>query len=373
MHPETLAIHAGYDIDPMTGALTPPIHLSTTFERASDGSYPSGYVYNRESNPNRDELEKRLSALEGGEACAAFASGSVAMMTLIQALKTGDHIIAPADLYYGIRIILQEFFIDWGLLVSFVDMTNLGAVREAMRPTTRLIMIETPSNPQINISDITALADIAHQHNALLVCDNTTASPIFQNPLALGADMVVHATTKYLAGHSDVLGGALITRAVTPFFEKIWRLQKVGGAVPSPFDCWLTLRGIATLPYRMQAHYANGLKVAQFLAEQPQIEQVLHPFLPTHPHHTLATQQMRGYSGLFSVLVKGSAEDALGITQRLHLFKRATSFGGAHSLIEHRASVEAPNSPTPQNLLRLSVGLEHPDDLLEDLAQALAL
>lgn len=371
MRPETLAIHAGYTIDPTSGALTPPIQLSTTFERAEDGSYPSGYVYNRDNNPNRAELEQRLAALEGGADCAAFASGSVAMMTLIQALKTGDHIIAPTDLYFGIRVILQEFFVDWGLAVSFVDMTDLHAVSAAFRPTTRLVVIETPSNPQMNISDIGALAALAHEHGALLVCDNTIPSPMFQSPLALGADVVVHATTKYLAGHSDVLGGALIVREVTPLFEKVRRLQKVGGAVPSPFDCWLTLRGIATLPYRMAAHHANGLQVAEFLAGHPQIERVLHPFLPSHPQHDLALRQMRGYSGLFSVLVKGNAQDALTLTQRLHLFKRATSFGGVHSLIEHRASVEAPGSPTPQNLLRIAVGLEHPADLIEDLAQAL--
>ena len=371
MRPETLAIHAGYAIDSTTGSLTPPIHLSTTFERALDGSYPSGYIYNRDNNPNRAELEARLTALEGGADCLTFASGSVAMMTLIQALKSGDHVIAPVDMYYGIRIILKEFFVDWGLSVSFVDMTDLQAVMEACRPTTRLIVIETPSNPQINLTDIAKLAEIAHQHEALLVCDNTIASPIFQNPLALGADIVVHATTKYLAGHSDVLGGALITRTLNPLFEKVRRLQKIGGAVPSPFDCWLTLRGISSLPYRMAAHHANGLAVATYLATHPKIERVLHPLLPTHPQHDLARQQMRGYSGLFSILVKGDAQDALGITHRLGLFKRATSFGGSHSLIEHRASIEAADSPTPKNLLRLSVGLEHPDDLLKDLDRAL--
>jgi cystathionine gamma-synthase len=370
MRPETLAIHAGYEIDPTTGALTPPIHLSTTFERDMDGEFSRGYIYTRDSNPNRAEVETRLASLEGGTKALAFSSGSATFLSLLQALKTGDHVIAPNDMYYGILVILREIFADWGLQVSFVSTSNLDDVKQAIRPNTRMILIETPSNPQMNLTDIQAVADIAHEAGAILVCDSTIASPIFQRAFDFGADVVVHATTKYLGGHSDVLSGVAIVNAMTPYVERLERIQKIGGAVPSPFDCWLLLRGMFTLPIRMKTVNENALAVAHFLDAHPKIESVLHIGLPSHPHHALGLRQMTGYGGLFSFLVKGGAEEALSMTTRLHLIKRATSFGGAHTTIEHRASVEV-GTTTPQNLIRISIGLEHPDDLIEDLAMAL--
>jgi cystathionine gamma-synthase len=371
MRPETLAIHAGYEIDPTTGALTPPIHLSTTFERDADGSFSRGLVYTRDSNPNRLELESRLAVLEvGGSKAFAFASGSVAFMSILQALKTGDHVIAPNDMYFGIQVLLREVFGDWGLEVTFVTASKLDEIKAAVRPNTKLIIIETPSNPQMNLTDIAGTAAIAHEAGALLVCDNTIASPIFQHPFELGADIVVHATTKYLGGHSDVLGGAVIVKEMNPIVERLERIQKIGGAVPSAFDCWLLLRGIFTLPHRMRAINASALAVAQCLAQHHKIERVLHIGLEQHPHFELGQSQMVGYGGLFSFLVRGGQEEAMAVAAKLQLIKRATSFGGVHSTIEHRASIET-GTTTPRNLLRLSVGLEHPDDIIEDLEQAL--
>lgn len=372
MKPETLAIHAGYEIDPTTGALTPPIHLTTTFERAADGSFPTGYVYTRENNPNRVELETRLAALEGGSDAAAFASGSAAWMTLVQALQTGDHVIAPQSMYFSVQALLRDVFSAWGLQTTFVDMLNINAVKAAVQPNTRLIIVETPSNPRMLVTDIRAVAAIAHHAGALLAVDNTIPTPMFQRPLELGADLVVHATTKYLSGHSDVLGGAVIAAPDCALFERIRTIQHLGGAVPSPFDCWLALRGLLTFSYRMQAINDHALTVARYLEEHPNVERVLHVGLESHPDHELARRQMSGTGGLFSVLIRGGRDEAMAVAAKVRLMKRATSFGGAHSTLEHRASIETPGSGTPENLLRISIGLEHPDDLIADLSQALA-
>ncbi len=372
MHDETKAIHAGEQIDPATGAVTPPIHLSTTFERQADGTYPLGHIYARETNPNRDSLEQRITALEGGSAAAAFASGSAAAMSVLQALSPGDHVLAPEDLYFGIRLLLIDIFMPWGLEVTFVHMSDAGQVRQAIRPNTRLVMVETPSNPLLKVADIQELAEISHAAGALLACDNTVATPILQRPLALGADLVIHATTKYLGGHSDVLGGLVVTAAESEFWTRIKHLQHIGGAVPSPFECWLALRGLQTLPYRLQAQAGNALLIARFLANHPKTEGVLYPGLESHPGHHIAKGQMTAYGGLLSFLVRGGQEAAMAVAGRVKVFTRATSFGGTHSLIEHRASVEAPGTKTPLNLLRLSIGLEHVDDLIADLEQALA-
>lgn len=369
---ETLAIHAGQDIDPTSGSVIPPIYLSTTFERAEDGSFPHGNIYTRSGNPNRTMLERCLTALEGGADCAAFGSGLAAAMSVFQALSPGDHVIAPDDAYHGVTRLLREIMLPWGLEYTAVDLTNPENVRAALRPNTRLVWIETPSNPLLKVTDIAAVAAIAHEAGARCAVDNTWATPIQQRPLELGADLVLHATTKYLGGHSDVLGGAVIAREADAFFERIRFIQGNGGAVPAPFDCWLVLRGIQTLAYRVRAHAENAGLVARFLAEHPKIEQVHYPGLASHPGHAVASRQMRSFGGMLSIEVRGGLEPAMQLAARVKLFTRATSLGGIESLVEHRASVEGPESRTPQSLLRLSIGLEHPDDLIADLEQALA-
>ncbi len=369
---ETLAIHAGQPIDPATGAVIPPIYLTTTFERQADGTYPHGFAYTRSGNPNRTMLEQCLTALEGGAECAAFASGLAATGAILQALRPGDHVVAPDDAYFGVTRWLKEISGPWGLESTFVDMSDPDNVRAALRPNTRMVWVETPSNPLLKIADIAALAEIAHSVGAICAVDNTWASPVRQRPLDLGADISWHATTKYLGGHSDVLGGAVITRQSDEFFERIRFLQGNGGAVPSPFDCWLVLRGIQTLPYRVRAHAENAARVAHFLAEHPAVERVNYPGLASHPGHAVASRQMRGgFGGMLSVEIKGGQEAAMRVASRVQIFTRATSLGGIESLIEHRASIEPPGNRTPLGLLRVSIGLEHPDDLIEDLRQAL--
>ena len=377
MNIETIAVHAGKGIDPTTGAVMPPIHLSTTFERAADGSYPSGFSYIRADNPNRRALEEALVALEGGVAAATFGSGMAAIMAVFQALQSGDHVLIPDDIYFGTGKLVRELFGPWGLHHTAVDMTDLAAVQAAVRPTTKLIWIETPSNPLLKITDVTAVADLAHAAGAICACDSTWPTPMLQRTLALGADLAIHATTKYLGGHSDVLGGAVITSAEGAFWQRLLLVQRTGGAVPSPLDCWLTLRGIRTLPYRMRAHCENARKVAHFLANHPKVCVVHYPGLESHPGHAIAAKQMSDFGGMLSFQVcpdklHTGMENALRVANGTKLFTQATSLGGVESLIEHRFSVEGLNSKTPDNLLRVSVGLEHPDDLIADLAQALA-
>jgi cystathionine gamma-synthase len=367
---ETLAVHAGHTVDAATGAVATPIHMSTTFERDPEGGYPHGYVYGRSANPTRNALEQALAALEGGEDAAAFGSGLAASSAVLQALGPGDHVIAPTDVYHGMTKLLREVYLRWGLKVSFVDMTRLDEVKNALRPATKLIWVETPSNPLLKITDIAAVAEIARAAGAICACDNTWA-PIVQRPLELGADLVVHATTKYLGGHSDVTGGVTITRTKTDFFERVREIQTTGGAVPSPFDCWLVLRGMRSLPWRMRAHSDNASKIAAWLADHPRVEAVHYPELATHAGHEIAARQMSAFSGMLSFEVKGAGAAALGVAAKTALFIRATSLGGVESLIEHRASIKGEDPRTPPGLLRLSIGLEHPDDLIEDLAQAL--
>jgi len=301
----------------------------------------------------------------------AFSSGLATAMSIFQALRPGDHVVAPDDAYHGVTRLLRDIMAPWGLEYTRVDMRDPQNVATALRPNTRLVWIETPSNPLLKIADIAAIADIAHQAGALCVVDNTWATPVQQRPLDLGADMVMHATTKYIGGHSDVLGGAVVFRENDAFAERVRFLQINGGAVPSPFDCWLTLRGIQTLTYRVRAHAASAMQVARFLATHPRIERVHYPGLETHPGHAVATRQMRGFGGMISIEIQGGEAEAVAVAARVRIITRATSLGGVESLIEHRASVEGPESVTPPNLLRISVGLEHPDDLIADLAQAL--
>lgn len=368
---ETQTIHSGRSIDPATGALTPPIHLSTTFERDGDGTYPKGYVYGRSDNPNRKALEIALTTLEQGNETATFASGSAATFSLLQALSPTDHVIAPQSVYFGVQQMLSQIFTPWGLSYTLVDTTDLAAVADALRPNTRLVLIETPSNPQLAVTDIQAVADLAHQAGAYLACDNTIASPVLQTPLTLGADFVIHATTKYLAGHGDVIGGAVVTRESNPLFDQLRLVQTIGGVVPSPFDCWLTLRGLQTLSLRVRAQTQVAQAIATWLSQHSAIEQVLYPGLAEHPGHGVAQKQMQGYGGLLSFLVKGDQERAMEVAAKTKLIARATSFGSPHSTIEHRASIEKGTQTAP-NLLRLSVGLEHVDDLIADLDQALS-
>lgn len=373
---ETQAIHSDHSIDPTTGDVTPPLHLATTFQRAPDGAYPHGYIYTRTENPTRIALERLLATLEhgaeeAGEA-AAFASGSAAAAAVFQSLAPGDHVLAPSDVYHGTAKQLRSLFVPWGLAVDFVDMSDVAAVEAALRPTTRLLWVETPSNPLLKISDIAALCALAHRVGAVVACDNTWATPVAQRPFALGADLVVHSTTKYLGGHSDTLGGAVIARAGDERFSRIRTIQGSLGAVLSPFDSWLTLRGIRTLAYRMRGHTEHALAVAQYLAAHSAVEAVHYPGLPSHAGYAVAQRQMSLAGGMLSIQVRGGAQEALAVAGAARVFTRATSLGGVESLIEHRASIEGPDSHTPQNLLRLSVGLEHPDDLIEDLEQALA-
>ncbi len=370
-HPETIAVHAGRTIDPATGAVMAPIHLSTTFQRGEDGSFPTGFDYSRTDNPNRAALEKALAMIEGGAVAAAFPSGLAAALSVFQALGPDDHVVAPRDAYYGVQRLLREIFARWQLAVDLVDMTDLGAIEKAMRQNTKIIWVETPSNPTLKLTDLAAAAEIAHTAGARLAVDNTWC-PMIQRPFALGADLVMHSTTKYFGGHSDVLGGAIIARQADEFFQSIRLAQKVGGAVPAPFDCWLVHRGMQTLPWRMRAHCANAREVAEFLETHPRVARVHYPGLASHPQHSLATRQMDLFGGMLSFELKGDRAAAMALPNKTKIFTRATSLGGVESLIEHRQSIEGPDTRTPESLLRLSIGLEHPDDLIADLSQALA-
>ena len=368
---ETLAVHAGGAPEPATGAVMPSIHLSTTFERAKDGSYPSGYDYIRGGNPNRRSLEAALAQLEGGASAIAFASGMAASHAVFQALAPGDHVIAPLDAYFGTAKLLRTQLERWGLEASFVEMSDAAAVQAALRPSTRLIWTETPSNPTMAVTDLRAIVAIAKSRRALTACDNTWATPFLQRPLELGVDLVMHSTTKYLSGHSDAMGGVVVAREDGEVAERLRALQSDGGAVPSPFDSWLVLRGIRTLPWRMRAHCSNAAAVAAFLAGHPRVERVHYPGLPSDPGHAVARAQMAEPGGMLSFVVRGGRAEAFDVAARLRLFIRATSLGGPESLVEHRASIEGPATRAPEGLLRLAIGLEHPDDLVEDLRQAL--
>ncbi len=371
---ETAAVHAGRHTDPSTGAVALPIHLSSTFERSPEGDYPRGFSYSRENNPVRLSLEQCLAALEGGSEAIAFSSGLAVATAVIQGLEPGDHILAPDDVYWGLRKVIGDVFARAGLETTYVDMTAPETVRAAMRPNTRLLWVETPSNPLMRITDLSAIAAIAREHggNTVTVCDGTFATPVLQRPLDCGIDMVAHSTTKYIGGHSDVVGGALIARFNNYLFERARKSQRYGGAVPSPFDCWLSLRGIETLPCRVRAQSDNAMALAQFLAQHSKVEAVHYPGLKEHAGYVVAKRQMcGGFGGMLSFQVRGGREEAMGTAARCELFIRATSLGGTHSLIEHRASIEGPDTKTPQNLLRVSVGLEHIDDLTADLAHAL--
>jgi cystathionine gamma-synthase len=369
---ETLAVHAGREPDPATGAVREPIQLSTTFERDADGGYPRGHYYSRTSNPNRSSLERALAALEGGADAVAFASGSAATLAAFSLAAPGGRIVCSSDCYHGTAKQLRELLPKWGLTAEFVDTTDTAAVARALESPAAMLWVETPSNPLLRVSDIAALASLAHQRGVLFACDNTFASPILQRPLDLGADLVMHSTTKYLGGHSDVLGGVLVVRETGAVRDRLRDFQGTGGGVPSPFDCWLVLRSLATLPLRVRAQAASAAAIAAFLAADRRVERVYYPGLATHPGHALASRQMHeGFGAVLSFQVPGDAAAAMRVAARTKIFTRATSLGGVESLIEHRASMEGARSLTPQNLLRTSIGLEAASDLIADLDEAL--
>ncbi len=367
---ETLAVHGARPADEGTGAVTPAINLSTTFVRDEDGSYPRGFNYTRDDNPNRSALERGLALLEGAGHAVAFGSGSAATLCVFQAAAARGDIVATDAAYHGTLRQLREIVPRFGVQARFVDTTSLDAVVESLARPAALLFIETPSNPLLDISDIAALAEIAASRGATLACDNTFATPVLQNPLALGADLVIHSATKYLGGHSDLLSGVVAGNA-PEWMEPIRDLRGATGAAPSPFDCWLLQRSLPTLPLRVRAQSEAAMQIATSLTGHPALEAVLYPGLPGHRGHEIARRQMRGFGGMLSIQVRGDAEAAMAVAARTRLFTRATSLGGVESLIEHRASIEGPGTRTSPNLLRLSVGLEHPDELIDDLNRAL--
>ncbi|MEU9075779.1 cystathionine gamma-synthase [Kitasatospora sp. NPDC048538] len=373
---ETLAIHAGQEADPQTGAVVTPIYQVSTYKQDGVGGLRGGYEYSRSANPTRTALEECLAALEGGARGLAFASGLAAEDTLLRTiLKPGDHIVIPNDAYGGTFRLFAKVLTRWGVEFSVANTQDLATVRAALRPNTRAVWVETPSNPLLGITDLTALAEIAHGAGALLVVDNTFASPYLQQPIALGADAVVHSTTKYMGGHSDVVGGALVL-ADAGLGEEVAYHQNAMGAVSGPFDAWLVLRGIKTLGVRMDRHSSNAEKVAELLASHPKVSQVLYPGLAEHPGHDIAAKQMKAFGGMVSFRVQGGEEAAVEVCNRAQLFTLGESLGGVESLIEHpgrmtHASVAGSALEVPADLVRVSVGIESIDDLLADLKQAL--
>ncbi|MGW4286446.1 cystathionine gamma-synthase [Streptomyces sp. NPDC004673] len=375
-HFETLAIHAGNTADPLTGAVVPPIYQVSTYKQDGVGGLRGGYEYSRSANPTRTALEENLAALEGGRRGFAFASGLAAEDTLLRTLLSpGDHVVIPNDAYGGTFRLFAKVATRWGVEWSVADTSDPAAVRAAMTPRTKAVWVETPSNPLLGITDIAAVAQVAHAGGAKLVVDNTFATPYLQQPLSLGADVVVHSLTKYMGGHSDVVGGALIV-ADEGLGEEIGFHQNAMGAVAGPFDSWLVLRGTKTLAVRMDRHSENATKIADMLTRHPRVSSVLYPGLPEHPGHEVAAKQMRAFGGMISFRVKGGEEAAVAVCDRAQIFTLGESLGGVESLIEHpgrmtHASVAGSLLEVPSDLVRLSVGIENADDLLEDLQQAL--
>ncbi|MEU2347563.1 cystathionine gamma-synthase [Modestobacter sp. NPDC049651] len=374
----TRAIHAGQDPDPATGAVIPPLHLTTTYKQDGVGGLRGGYEYSRSANPTRDTLQAALASLEQGTRAMSFASGLAAEDTLLRTVcRPGDSIVLGGDAYGGTFRLISKVLEPWGVGYSPVDLNDLDAVRAAVAPgTTRVLWCETPSNPLLNVSDIAALAEIAHAAGTLLVVDNTFASPYLQQPLTLGADVVVHSTTKYLGGHSDVVGGALVV-SDAELGERLAYHQNAMGAVNGPFDAWLVLRSLKTLGVRMDRHSANAGRIAEWLLEHPAVSAVLYPGLPEHRNHEIAAKQMSGFGGMVSFRLRGGEDAALKVCERAQLFTLAESLGGVESLIEHphrMTHASAAGSPleVPADLVRLSVGIEDVDDLLADLEQSLS-
>jgi O-succinylhomoserine (thiol)-lyase len=375
---ETKAIHEGQQSDPQTGAVIVPIYLTSTYEQEAIGQH-KGYEYSRTGNPTRNALEEALAAIENAKFGLAFASGLAATTTVLNLLKSGDHIVAGDDLYGGTYRLLEKVVKNWGITTTYVDIDRLANFETAIKPNTKLIWVETPTNPLLKIIDIAALANIARQHNIILVVDNTFASPYFQRPLELGADIVVHSTTKYLGGHSDIIGGAVVT-SNEQLYTELKFYQNAIGAVPSPFDSWLVLRGIKTLAVRMREHEKNALFLAKFLEQHPKIERIYYPGLPSHEQHQLAKAQMSGFGGMISLELKGGFAEVEKFVSQLKLFLLAESLGGVESLVCYPAKMTHGSLPETErykrgindNLIRLSVGIEHILDLQADLENALS-
>jgi cystathionine gamma-synthase len=374
MHFDTLSVHAGH-MDDQIGSVTSPIHLTTTFERDELGNIGGkGYIYTRWDNPNRRGLEIKLALLEAGEEAFAFPSGMAAAMALVQTVMEPEtHIVLPDDCYHGVAHLVKEMLSKWKITYTEADMTNPHAIEKAIQKNTRMILIETPSNPMLKITDIAGVCQLAKSKNILVGCDNTWTTPLIQRPLELGADLIFHSSTKFFGGHSDVLGGCIIAKKKNELTEKIREYQTVGGAVPSPFDCWLLNRSLATLSLRLERQIKNAAAIAGFLQTEALIEKVYYPGLPDHPNHEIAKRQMNGQFGsMISITMKGGEKQALHFAGSMKLFKHATSLGGVESLVEHRRSAEGNSPKSPANLLRLSIGIEYIDDLVEDLSEGFA-
>ena len=373
LHPATIAAQALGWTDASTGAVVLPVHTATTFLRDPDNQYRRGRSYGRADNPTYDQAQAVLTALEGGTASLLFSSGMAAAAAVFQCLARDSHVVAPRVMYWGLRSWLRNFSEAWGLAVEFVDTTSLDVLRRAVRPGhTRVLWIETPANPLWSVTDIAGAADIAHAAGALLAVDSTAATPILTRPLALGADLVMHSATKYLNGHSDVIAGALTTARQDASWERLCSARSSDGAILGSFEAYLLLRGMRTLFPRVERACRSAQQIAEALSRNPRVLDVLYPGLARHPGHGVAARQMNGgFGGMLSIRVRGGAEAAIAAAARVEVWKRATSLGGVESLIEHRASVEGADSPAPADLLRLSVGIEDPQDLIVDLESAL--
>jgi len=367
---ETIAVHAAGP-DPVTGAVAPPIDLATTFTRDSDLALTGDFQYAREGGPTHALLEAALSRLDGGEAAMVFASGMAAGLAILQGLDPGDRVILPDDAYYGFHVAARDFLAKWGIVTELVNMADLDSLRRALSLPARVVWLESPSNPLLKVVDLSAAIALAKGAGAATVVDNTFATPALQRPLELGADVTLQASTKYLGGHSDVMGGALVFARRDSWFDRVEHARHILGAVASPFASWLVLRGLRTLALRMERHSQNAMAVARALEGHPQVAAVHYPGLASHAGNAIAARQMRAFGGMMSFRARGGRDAAIAAVSRAKLFVRATSLGCVESLIEHRATSEGTGSKAPPELVRLSIGIEHPDDLIADLDQAL--
>ena len=376
MHKDTVGIHGGSFTDKTANSVTAPIYLSTTFQRDGNGEIASGdFLYSRVDNPNRRALEEKLALLEEGAEAFAFSSGMAACFSILHSvMEPGSHCLLPDDCYHGISTMFKNLMNRWQVSYTEIDMTDTELINRSIQKNTKLIMVESPSNPLLKITDIEAVVSIAKPHNIIVACDDTWTTPYLQTPLSLGADITFHSSTKFFGGHSDITSGCVIVKEKNAIATRLRTFQQIGGVVPSPFDCWLLSRSLATLALRLKKQMENAGFIAAFLSGDEHIGKVYYPGLPAHPGHDIAGRQMKGgYGSMLSVLVKGGKEEAMSFANNLSLFKHATSLGGVESLIEHRRSVEGDSPKSPDNLLRISVGVEDANDLIEDLRRSLKI